>query len=142
MLETDKRRNVDLLVEHFWREGYLSLSRKFGRYLPEPGRIGIYDVDVVARYQKDYALGITVTVDDLKDPRFLERVVYLATRQTRFSNRQVLLFIGIPAELYKKTNILLDSIDPETKKNIRIFRIVEKPIPSVKKISRKELFFS
>ena len=140
MFEVDKRKSIDLLVEHFWKQGYMSISRKFGRYLPEPEKIGTFEVDVVARYKKDYAVGITVCAGDLKDPRFLERVAYLATRQTKFSNQKVLLFIGVPAELFKKTNILLDNIDPETKKNIRIFRIIDKEIPAVKKNRKKELF--
>ncbi len=140
MLEVDKRKNIDLLVEHFWRQGYLSVSRKYGRYLPEPERIGTFEVDVVARYKKDYAIGITVCGDDLKDPQFLEKVAYLATRQTKFSNQKVLLFIGIPPELFKKANILLDHIDAETKKNIRVFRIINKIIPAIKKNRQRELF--
>ena len=40
MTELSRRKNVDLLVEQFWRKGYLTLSRKFGTYLPEPTSVG------------------------------------------------------------------------------------------------------
>jgi hypothetical protein len=140
MIEIDKRKSIDLLVDHFWKQGYMSISRKYGRYLPEPDRIGNFEVDVVARYKKNYAIGITVSKEDLRDASFLERVSYLATRQTKFSNQKVILFIGIPQELFKKTNILLDNIDPETKKNIHICRIIDKDLPSLKRPLKKALF--
>ena len=47
------------------------MSRKYGTYLPTPPPIGGYEVDAVAKYKKKIALGITVTNDELNDPRFL-----------------------------------------------------------------------
>ena len=96
MIEYDKRRSVDLLVEKFWKQGYLTVSRKFGTYLPEPGKVGDFEIDIIARYKKNYAIGITLTEADLKDSKIIEKLTYLATRQTKFSNKRVLLFVGVP----------------------------------------------
>jgi hypothetical protein len=40
----EMRERVDELITHFWRNGYLTLSRKFGKYLPDPKPIGGYSV--------------------------------------------------------------------------------------------------
>ena len=40
MLDLMKRQSVDLLIDQFWKNGYLTISRKFGTLLPEPQRWG------------------------------------------------------------------------------------------------------
>ena len=67
MLELMKRRTIDLLVEQFWKRGYLTVSRRFGTYLPEPSKIGKFDVDIIAKYKNNYAIGITLSNEDLDD---------------------------------------------------------------------------
>lgn len=52
MLELMKRRTIDLLVEQFWKQGYLTISRKYGTYLPEPNKVGGFDVDIIGRQKK------------------------------------------------------------------------------------------
>ncbi|MCK7519913.1 MAG: hypothetical protein MZV64_20395 [Ignavibacteriales bacterium] len=87
MTELSRRKNVDLLVEQFWRKGYLTLSRKFGTYLPEPTSVGGFEVDVVARQKNKYAIGLTITDDDLNNPALLSnKIQHLATRHTRNGN--------------------------------------------------------
>ncbi len=135
MIEPDKRRSIDLLVEQFWKQGYLTVSRRYGTYLPEPSKVGKFEIDILARYKKNYAIGITLTEDDLKDPKILEKLSYLATRQTKFTNKRVLLFVGVPNEYFKIAKELTDFLDQSARKNIRLFPIVEKYIPS--KQSRK-----
>ena len=115
-----KRTSVDLLVDQFWKNGYLTISRKFGTYLPEPHRMGGYDVDIVARYKKDYALGITLNDEEIDNPDLKEKIRFLATRQTKFTNKRVLLFIGITNELRKKLELIINSLDENIRKNIKI----------------------
>ncbi len=128
MLELVKRRNIDLLVEQFWKKGYLTVSRKFGTYLPEPSKIGRFDVDIIAKYKNNYAIGITLQGEDLTDSGLLDRLNFLATRQTRYTNKRVLLFIGISAGLFGNAKMLIDKLDPDARKNVRLFPINEKPI--------------
>ena len=129
MLELDKRKSVDLLIEQFWKLGYLTLSRKFGTYLPEPAKIGGFDVDIVAKQKKNYAIGITLAHDDLKNINLPKKLAYLATRQTKYSNKKVSLFVGVPYEYFKHAKDLIDLLNEDIKKNIRLFRIVEKNLP-------------
>ena len=63
MLDLVKRKRVDLLVDQLWKYGYLTLKRKFGTYLPEPEKVGEFDIDIVSRQKKDYAIGVTLSVD-------------------------------------------------------------------------------
>ena len=44
-----KRERVDHLIDHLWSNGYLTLSRKFGKYLPAPTLLGNYEVDAIAK---------------------------------------------------------------------------------------------
>jgi hypothetical protein len=126
-MNTEKRRDIDLLIEEFWRKGYLTLFRKYGTYLTEPSNIGGFDVDVIARQKNNYAIGITLTEQDFKDPSFIKnKLSYLAQRQTRGSNKKVMLFVGVSAFNYKYAKTLIDELDPDTKRNIKLFQIVER----------------
>lgn len=138
MTDINKQRSVDLLVEKFWKQGYLTVSRKYGTYLPEPSKVGNFDVDIIARYKKNYAIGITLTEADLKDPKILEKLNYLATRQTKFTNKRVLLFVGVPSDLFKLAKELIDFLDDTARKNIRLFPIVEKFLPSSRNNKKEE----
>lgn len=136
-MNTERRKDVDLLVEEFWKKGYLTVFRKYGTYLPEPSSIGGFDVDVIARQKDNYAIGITLTDQDFKNPSFVKnKLSYLAQRQTKGSNKKVLLFVGVSSLNYKYAKVLIDQLDPDTKKNIRLFQINEKQNISVRNKSR------
>jgi hypothetical protein len=136
MLELMKRRTIDLLVEQFWKRGYLTVSRKFGTYLPEPSKIGKFDVDIVARYKNNYAIGVTLTEEDFEDTTLLDRLAFLATRQTKYTNKKVLLFIGVPSALFANSKILIEKLALDARKNIRMFPINEKT--TAQRISSRE----
>lgn len=127
MLELMKRRTIDLLVEQFWKRGYLTVSRKFGTYLPEPSKIGKFDVDIIAKYKNNYAIGVTLTNEDLDDVLLVDRLNFLATRQTKYTNKKVLLFIGVPSALFGNAKIIVEKLELEARKNIRLFPISERP---------------
>ena len=132
MSDVVKRRSIDLLIDQFWKNGYLTISRKFGTYLPEPKRLGGFEVDIIARYKKDYAIGITLNEDDLEEDGLKERIKFLATRQTKFTNKNVLLFVGIPLYLKKKFEHIISSFSDYIVQNIRVHPLT----PEVKTITR------
>jgi hypothetical protein len=138
-MNTDRRRDIDLLIEEFWKKGYLTLFRKFGTYLPEPSKIGGFEVDVIAKLKDNFAIGITLTEQDFNDPTSVKnRLSYLAQRQTRASNKKVQLFVGVSLLNYKYAKTLLDKLDPETRKNIKLFQISEKPELSLRTKTKPE----
>lgn len=144
MTELLKRKSVDFLVEQFWRKGYLTLSRKFGIYLPEPTSVGGFEVDIVARQKNKYAIGITLNDEDLKDHNsLLNKLKYLATRQTRHGNMAVMLFIGLKEENFKKVKMIVDQLEEDIRKNIRLFQISERQtITKRRTMERTQLLFS
>lgn len=143
MINTVKRKNIDLLIEEFWKLGYLTVSRKFGTYLPEPSKVGKFEVDIVARQRKNYAIGITLNYSDLNDPSLIDKLNYLATRQMKYSNKRVILFVGVPGELIKNIKALIDSLNPEVKNNIKLFEIIDRSIiPDRRKLRREKVLFS
>ena len=126
MTEILRRKNVDLLVEEFWRKGYLTLSRKFGTYLPEPTSVGGFEVDIVARQKNKFAIGLTLNDEDLKNQAaLLNKIKYLATRQTRHGNVPVMLFIGVKDENFKTLKLLVDQLEDDVRKNIKLILITE-----------------
>ena len=142
-MDSIRRRYIDLLVEEFWKHGYLTVSRKYGTYLPEPAKVGEYDVDIIARYKKNYAIGITLSEEDLNDPNLINKIKFLATRQTKYTNKRVMLFIGVESEFFKNAKTLIELFEHDIKKNIKLFQIVEKAIPSVRRHgNREKILFS
>jgi len=142
-MNIDRRREIDLLVEEFWKKGYLTVFRKLGTYLPEPTAIGGFEVDVIAKQRGNFAIGITLTEQDFKDSTIIKnKLSYLAQRQTKGTKRKVQLFVGVSSTNYKYAKTILDELDPETKRNIKLFQIVEKPDYTfrVKNKSDKVLF--
>lgn len=138
-MNTDRRRDVDLLIEEFWKKGYLTLYRKFGTYLPEPSNIGGFEVDVIAKNKDNIAIGITFNEQDFKDPLMIKnKLSYLAQRQTRGTNKKVQLFVGVSILNLKNAKDLLDELDPETKKNIKLFQITDKAELSIHKKNRSQ----
>lgn len=142
-MNNDRRRDVDLLIEEFWKKGFLTLSRKFGTYLPEPSTIGGFEVDVIAKQKDSFAIGISLSDQDFKDSSAIKnKLSYLAQRQKRGSNKRVLLFVGVSAANYKNAKSLLEELDPDTKKNIKLVQISEKPdyTFNIKNTTNKVLF--
>lgn len=142
MLNLSKKRTIDLLVEQFWKHGYMTVSRRFGTYLPEPTRVGKFDVDIIARQKDNYAIGITLTNEDLHDPDLLKKLSYLSTRQTKYSNKKVMLFVGVPIQHFNTLREITASLPDEIRRNIKLFQIFERPIPqnSHKNVKQEFLF--
>ena len=127
-MNEDPRKNIDLLLVQFWKRGYMTVSRRFGTYLPEPAKVGMFDVDIVARHKDDYAIGITLSQTDFIDDKIISKLEYLATRRTKFTNRKVKLFVGVSNKYFKHAKMLLEQLEPEVQKNIKLFQIVDKII--------------
>lgn len=118
--QLSQEQKVDQLIRTFWKNGYLTLSRKYGTYLPEPSPIGNYEVDVVGKKVKKYAIGITLNENDLNDPNIRLKIEFLASRQTRNTNNRVMLFVGVENSLIKQTRELIKSIPEEIRKFIKV----------------------
>jgi hypothetical protein len=127
MKESLRQRKVDDLVSHFWKNGYLTLSRRYGKYLPEPSKIGKYDVDAIGKLKKKYAIGVILNTEDLQDSTIYSKLEYLATRHTKYSNKRVTLFVGVPKELFNKVKLCVSSLSQEAQKNIKVVAIGNDP---------------
>lgn len=120
-----KRERVDYLIDHLWQHGYLTLSRKFGKYLPAPPLMGEYEVDAVAKYKRKIALGLTVSDEELNDPKFLSKLDFLANYTSRYPQNKITLFLGVPYNSQVKASLLISSLDEETQKHIKIIALPE-----------------
>jgi hypothetical protein len=118
-----KSDRVDYLIDHLWQQGYLTLSRKFGKYLPAPPRMGEYEIDAVAKYKKKIALGLTISDEELNDPKFLNKLDFLANYTSRFPQNRITLFLGVPNNSIVKASLLVSSLKEETQKHIKIITL-------------------
>jgi len=117
------RENVDEIVSHFWRNGYLTISRRFGKYLPEPDKIGRYEVDAVARYKKKIAIGLIITKEDINDKKLPEKLKFLTMRNSRYSANEIKLFVGVNStELFEAKTVLMQ-LDPIIRKQIKLVQL-------------------
>jgi len=124
-MNISEREIIDLLVNEFWRRGYFTLSRRMGTYLPEPTAIGKFNVDVVGRQKDRYAVGIILSQNDLNDVKFIEKITFLASRHSRFSKKPITLLIGVPVIYYKHVKHIINNLEEELKRNIKLIKISE-----------------
>lgn len=142
-MRIDRQRDIDLLIDQFWRRGFLTIYRKHGKYLPSPESIGGYEVDVIAKCKDSFAIGLLVADEALLLPeRLLNKISFLASRQSKNSNKKVHLFIGVSSKAFQRAKLLIDQLDDNFKKNIRLLPIVEKSqvVTTQRNRARKLLF--
>ena len=128
--EEIKRKHIDLLVEDFLRLGYLTVSRKYGIYLPEPQKVGKFSIDVIARYNKNFAIGLTLNDEDVNRSDLMDMINFLASRKTKFTNKRVMLFLGVVPNHYQRIKILLSSLGDSVRENIKLFNLNERQVSS------------
>jgi len=120
LLHSDR---VDELISQMWKSGYLTINRKYGKYLPSPKPIGEFDVDAVAKYKRKYMIGILVSEDDLSNQNFFRKIKYLSSRNTKYTNEKVTLLIGISKNNYERLKSFVAQLPEENKKQIQIYTI-------------------
>ena len=119
----NSQHSVDQLIHHFWKNGYLTLSRRYGKYLPEPKPVGKYEVDAVGRYKKKVVLGVILKDEDFNDPKIISKLDFLATVHSNKRNVRTKLFVGVPSELINRARILVKSLSPPAQKNIKVVQL-------------------
>lgn len=141
-MNISERKAVDMLVSEFWRLGFFTLSRRLGTYLPEPENIGLFQVDAIARQNEKYAIGINLNKEEIFNPNLIEKINYLASRKTRFSDKAILLLIGVPDIYFKQVKEILINVDEKFRKNIKLIRLFEENMETrrAKRHSQQEIF--
>ncbi|MCS7053802.1 MAG: hypothetical protein NZM09_08710 [Ignavibacterium sp.] len=140
-MNNELKKEVDALIEQFWKRGYLTVSRKFGTYLPEPSKIGGYDVDVIAKYKNNYAIGIVLRDNDFSNiSKLKEKIIYLASRQTKYSHKNVSLYIGVSSINFIKTKQIISELPENLRKNILVIQLFEEPKINTRKREPKTGF--
>jgi hypothetical protein len=120
MIRISEKDRVDSLIQHFWKNGYLTLSRKHGKYLPTPSKIGDFEVDAVGKLNKKFVLGLTLSENDIKNPNILRKIKFLANQRNKYSTRPVTLFLGVPDSILPQVKKLLSELEETTQKQIKI----------------------
>ena len=123
MNQYTREHNVDAIVDSFWKHGYMTLSRKFGSYLPEPAMVGNYEVDAIGKYKNNYVIGISLNKEDLNNLEIYRKLEFLGSRSVKYSNRKVKLFVAVPRELAVKARNIIATLTEETQKNIKLIPI-------------------
>lgn len=142
-MNISERKAIDILVSEFWRLGFFTVSRRFGTYLPEPENIGKFKVDAIGRLKEKYVIGITLCKEDIFSSDLIEKINYLASRKTKFSDKPIMLLIGVPDIYFKQVKELLSNVDEKFRKNIKLTRIIDEKIESRRKSKQtQQIIFS
>ena len=120
MVHVTEKDRVDSLIEHFWKNGFLTLSRKHSKYLPNPSKIGEFEIDAVGKYNKKFILGLTLTREDINNPRILRKTKFLANQRNKYSSKLVTLFLGVHESLIPQAKKLITELEEVTQKQIKI----------------------
>ena len=142
IMEVSERKAIDSLVSEFWRLGFFTVSRRLGTYLPEPEYVGRFKVDAIGRLKEKYAIGITLNEEEILKPDLIEKINYLASRKSKFSDKPILLLIGVAENHFKQLKEIMLNVDEKYRKNIKLIRILDEKIESrrKKKVSSQVIF--
>lgn len=121
--QNKSQNRVDQLIHHFWKNGYLTLSRRYGKYLPEPKPIGNYEIDAVGKYKKKVVLGVILKEDEFNDPQIISKLNYLATSHQKNRKIRLTLFVGVAPEYSNRARLLVKSLSPDAQKNIKVVQL-------------------
>jgi hypothetical protein len=120
MVRLTKQERVDSLIQHFWKNGVITLSRKYSKYLPQPAAIGEFEIDAIGKLNKKFIFGLTLSEEDLNNPKILRKIEFLANQKNKYTSKPVTLFVGVPEVLYDKAKNLIAKLDAETQKRIKL----------------------
>ena len=123
MKTLSQKEKVDLLIDQFWQNGFLTTSRKYGKYLPEPRPLGRYEVDAMGKLKKNLAIAITLNKEEIDLPETKRKIQYLVSKYSKNSTRTVFLFVGAPSNMLFKAKMMISELSPEISKNIRLVAI-------------------
>jgi hypothetical protein len=116
-----KRDLTDKLYFKLRAYGYSTLGRRFGTYIPNPPNIGEFEIDILAKLKKEFAIGIVI--DDLRgvDFEFIrKKLTFLAERKSTYSGNPVKLFIALTRANYFLIKHLIDTDLKEHSCNIEL----------------------
>ncbi len=120
MKKISHKERVDSLISQFWKEGYLTISRKHGSFLPSPEPVGSYEIEALGKYKKNYVIGITLSEEDLDNPQVSNKIKYLSSRNTIYSRKNIKLFIAVPSKLLTRAHNLISKLPPENRNCIKL----------------------
>lgn len=112
---------VDALISQMWKSGYLTISRKYGKYLPAPQPVGEFEVDAIGKYKRKYMIGIVLRDEELNNPKLLSKIKYLSSQNTKYTNEKVKLIIGVNQKNFQKLNEMINTLPTENKNQIQIY---------------------
>lgn len=112
---------VDALISQMWKSGYLTISRKYGKYLPAPQPVGEFEVDAIGKYKRKYMIGIVLRDEELNNPKLVSKIKYLSSQNTKYTNEKVKLIIGVNQKNFQKLSEMINTLPPENKNQIQIY---------------------
>lgn len=124
MITFDKRDITDKLYFKLRASGYSTIGRRFGTYLPDPPDIGEFQIDILAKQKKEFAIGIVL--DDLAgvDVNFIkQKIRFLAERKSTYSGNPVKLYIALTRKNYFFIKHLIDSDLSDISLNIELYLV-------------------
>lgn len=117
-----KDEKINELVRFFWKFGYEPIQIKGSKYLKAPERIGNYEIDILAKKDKYFAIGIVIKNSEIENQNeLIQKITYLASLKNKFDKKDIYLFLGCQKENYETIKKLLNFVPRNFHHKIKLF---------------------
>ncbi len=126
---------LESLIDYLLSNGYITLRRKYSKYLPPPQPVKGVDIDVVAkcdeynvytsRFEKKLAVGIILSEEELDNENITSILTQLINTHSN-SGRKVILFVGVPSTHILKADMIIQTLDYNIKTKIKVIPLQDR----------------
>lgn len=132
MTQTEERKElVESLIQKIRMEGYQIVNRRYGKFVPAPQPVGGHEVDILAKRNGSFIIGLCLASGDFAGSDLEEKVRYLASRTSKYSNTPVKLYIAIDQSIYVRLAKILQDLPHELRHRIRAYPLTNAEMPDL-----------
>ncbi|MBI5727532.1 MAG: hypothetical protein HY965_06745 [Ignavibacteriales bacterium] len=132
MTQIEERKElVESLIQKIRLEGFQIVNRRYGKFVPAPQPVGGHDIDILAKRSGSFIIGLCIASGDFSDSGLEEKVRYLASRTTKYSNTPVKLYIAIDQSVYVRLAKILQNLPHELRHRIRAYPLTNAETPDL-----------
>ncbi|HOP49932.1 MAG TPA: hypothetical protein PK887_04840 [Ignavibacteriales bacterium] len=109
-------------LRFFWKFGYEPTEIKNSKYLPTPKNIGNYEIDIVAKKQGQYCIGIILKNSEFENLNLLvEKITFLSSLKNKNDKKEINLFVACDKQYFEQLKKIILFIPQKYVHKIKIF---------------------
>ncbi|HOJ37557.1 MAG TPA: hypothetical protein PLI27_08600 [Ignavibacteriales bacterium] len=110
------------LIRFFWKFGFQPIEIRGSKYLNTPKNIGDYQIDIVAKRNDTYAIGIIVNDNEFENQNnLIKKISFLASLKNKYNSKDIYLFLGCSKDNFENLKRLLNFVTQKYIHKIKVF---------------------